>query len=175
MMKKEYIILFFIIMILAISPLILLEYQKSRYTPTEELKRFGVYSIEKKTIENKDVIIAYQIKNKIENRLPGDIDPGSKVEICYITWYLFNNFEDRDEVQIISYYNNSGKLAIYYKFKIDRRDAEVAGILDVPKSEIFPNVYYYYRKIIKLGTLKVKDVNIPYWRRVNNGNNNTYQ
>jgi len=51
MMKKEYIILFFIIMILAISPLILLEYQKSRYTPTEELKRFGVYSIEKKQLK----------------------------------------------------------------------------------------------------------------------------
>lgn len=174
MMKKEYVILFFIIIALVISLLILLEYQNSKNTPAEELKKFEVYSIEKKTIENNNVVIAYQIKNKIESRIPGDIDPGSKVEICYITWYLFNNFKNIDEVQIISYYNNSGNLDLYYKFKINRRDAEVADVLNIPKSEIFPNVYYY-RKIIKLGILKVKDVNIPYWRRVNNGNNNTYQ
>ncbi|AEH06671.1 hypothetical protein [Methanothermococcus okinawensis] len=171
MMKKEVIIIL-ITTILVILPILwVIQHSDAN---NSDLKKYDVYSIETKKIDNKNVSIVYQIKNPSPYEHLNNIDSKTKAEICYITWYMFNHYHNIDEVQIIAYYNDTGKLKEYYKFKIDRNAAEISGLLNISDADISSNMYYYYRKIIKLGVLKVKDVNIPYWRRVY-GYNNTNQ
>jgi hypothetical protein len=169
-MKKEQIIIIIIMSILITIP-ILWVIQYTNANAADILKKYNIYAIETKKINNKNVSIVYQIKNPSQDIALNNIDSKTKAEICYITWYVFNHYNNVDEVQIIAYYNDSGKLNEYYKFKIDRNTTEISGLLNVSEADISLDVYYYYRKIIKLGVLKVKDVNIPYWRRVDYDDN----
>jgi len=154
-MEKESIILIVTIILVAIPIVWLVQHYIS--SSEDILAKCDVYHVEFTTINGKNVSIVYQIKN-LENLSEisrGNLDAKTKIELCYIVWYIFNKYKNVDEVQIISYYSHGGKLAEYYKFKIDRRNAELAGLLNISKKDLSNNIYLYYNKIIKLGKLKI--------------------
>ncbi len=171
-MRKEDLVMIFMIIAIILATLWITQSDVLE-SGNDELKKYEVYGIDNEVIGNKNITIVYQIKNNISSKFPYDIDPQSKIEITYITWYIFHNYNNTDELQIICYYNNSSKLTEYYKFRIDRRDAKLSGILNVSKEELKLNIKYYYRKLIKLGILKIKDGNVIYWRRVDYAYNYT--
>jgi len=170
-MKEEGLIIGIIIILIIIPTAWVIQHNLN--SGMDNLKKYGVYSLENEKINNKNITIIYQIKHHIPSKVPNNIDPQSKVEITYITWYIFNHYNYTNEVQIICYYNDSSNLKEYYKFKIDRENAKLSGILNISEEDLHLNIYHYYRKIIKLGMLKIRDENLAYWRRVNYAYNNT--
>lgn len=153
-MKRETLILIIVLILVAVPLLWVIQYLV--LTPEDKLARYNVHSIEFKTIDGKNVSIIYQIKKPEEVDLStGELDPKSKVEICYIVWYIYNHYDNVDEVQIISYYSKDNGLKEYYKFKIDRSSAKLAGLLNISEEDITSNVFHYYNKVIKLGKLKI--------------------
>ncbi|HIP66810.1 MAG TPA: hypothetical protein EYH09_01650 [Candidatus Nanopusillus sp.] len=154
-MEKETIILTITIILVAIPIIWLIQHYISG--SEDILAKYDVHRVEFTTINDRNVSIVYQIKNleDIEDIRREDLDAKTKSEICYIVWYIFNKYKNIDEVQIISYYSHEGKLTEYYKFKIDRRNAELAGLLNISKEDLYNNVYLYYNKVIKLGKLKL--------------------
>ncbi|WP_423792528.1 hypothetical protein ACPB8Q_07350 [Methanocaldococcus indicus] len=120
-------------------------------------KEYNVVKIQNTTIDGKNVIIVYQMINKLNPKIiPGNLDIDTKYKILMITYYVFKN-TNADEVQIICYYNNSGNPIVYYKFKIDRRDAKLVGLLDMSKDEIATATLYLFDRAEKLGSLWVND------------------
>ncbi len=119
-------------------------------------KDFNVVKIQNTTIEGKKVIIVYQIKDYINPELtPGTLDLDTKYQIVAITYYVFKN-TDADEVQIICYYTaKDGNLVPYYKFKISRRDAKLAGLLDISDKDLSQMVLYLFSRLKALGELWV--------------------
>ena len=154
-MEKETIILTITIILVAIPIIWLIQHYISG--SEDILAKYDVHRVEFTTINDRNVSIVYQIKNleDIEDIRREDLDAKTKSEICYIVWYIFNKYNNIDEVQIISYYSHEGKLTEYYKFKIDRKNAELAGLLNISKEDLYNNVYLYYNKVIKLGKLKL--------------------
>jgi len=154
-MEKETIILTITIILVAIPIIWLIQHYISG--SEDILAKYDVHRVEFTTINDRNVSIVYQIKNleDIEDIRREDLDAKTKSEICYIVWYIFNKYKNIDEVQIISYYSHEGKLTEYYKFKIDRKNAELAGLLNISKEDLYNNVYLYYNKVIKLGKLKL--------------------
>ncbi|AXI25191.1 hypothetical protein CFE53_03110 [Methanofervidicoccus sp. A16] len=153
-MEKESIILTITIILVAIPITWLIQYYLS--SSEDVLAKYDVHHVEFTTINGRNVSIVYQIKNLEDpSSVKGKLDVQTKTEICYIVWYIFNKYPNVDEVQIISYYSHEGRFIEYYKFKIDRRNAELAGLLNISKEDLANNIYHYYNKLIKLGKLKV--------------------
>ncbi|HIQ39058.1 MAG TPA: hypothetical protein EYH53_03515 [Methanothermococcus okinawensis] len=154
-MEKESIILTITIILIAIPIIWLIQHYIS--SSEDILAKYDVHHVEFTTINERNVSIIYQIKNleDLSDISREDLDAQTKTEICYIVWYVFNKYKDVEEVQIISYYSHEGRFIEYYKFKIDRRNAELAGLLNISKEDLSNNIYLYYNKIIKLGKLKV--------------------
>jgi len=153
-MKREILILATIIVLVAVPLLWTIQY--ITLTTENKLARYSVYSVEFKPVEDKNVSIIYQIKDPEEINLNMlELDSKSKVEICYIVWYIYNHYSNVDEVQIISYYSRNDNLREYYKFKIDKDNAKLVGLLGISEEEITSNVFHYYNKVIKLGKLEI--------------------
>lgn len=156
-MEKESIILTVTIILVAIPITWLIQYYI--FGSEDILGKYDVHHVEFTTINGRNVSIVYQIKD-LENLSSinrKELDGKTKAEICYIVWYIFNKYKNVDEVQIISYYTYKGKFIEYYKFKIDRRNAELAGLLNASKEDLSNSVYRHYNKLVKLGKLKLND------------------
>ncbi|NPA63230.1 MAG: hypothetical protein GXN95_06750 [Methanococci archaeon] len=118
-------------------------------------KEHDVIKIENRTINGVKTAIVYQVKTKIGDRTsPYGLDAESRKDIGIITYYVFKN-TDVDEVQIICYYAGNGGIQPYYKFKIDRRDAELSGLLNASENELPSATLYCMDKLLSLGDLWV--------------------
>ncbi|WP_456418926.1 hypothetical protein [Methanocaldococcus infernus] len=118
-------------------------------------KKYNVVKIINTTIENKNVIIVYQIKSKFGplSNVEG-LDVDSKRDIVAICYYVFKN-TNADEVQIICFYPEDSNLVVLYKFKIDRRNAELAELFDISPDQIDTYALYKGSRLIALGQLWV--------------------
>ncbi|ABO34644.1 conserved hypothetical protein [Methanococcus maripaludis C5] len=173
MSLKEYLIILVMVLLFAMAPLIILQEKKNNLSEMEELEKYGVYEVKKISSEEGDTLRLFQVRNTMGQRLRNELDKPAKVDLCYILGYSYNNFEDIKTVEVISYYNNSGNLVIYYVYEIETREIEISELSNVSEAGIMADMEYYYRKIIKLGDLKVMDDNIPYWKEADNGYNSS--
>ncbi|ABR54482.1 conserved hypothetical protein [Methanococcus vannielii SB] len=169
MILKEYIVLSVIIIILAMAPIIIIQDREQNKSEMERFEKYGVYEVQNVNIQNGKLIRAYQVKNELGRRHKGDLDKQTKLQLCYILWYSYNHFENVEEVEIISYYNYSGKMLPYYTYRTGRWEIEISKLGDASESEVLTYMEYYYRKLVKIGKLNVMDENIPYWMEEENG------
>lgn len=173
MIVKEYLAISVIITLLAVAPIIILQDREENKAEMEQLDKYGVYEVQNVKIEDGNLIKAYQVKNNIGTRLRGQLDKSTKIELCYILWYVYNNFEDVKRVEVISYYNYSGNMLPYYTYSAGAWELELSGLAYASESQVLSYMEYYYGKLIKIGTLDVMDENIPYWKEEENGNSNS--
>ncbi|ENN96504.1 hypothetical protein J422_01755 [Methanocaldococcus villosus KIN24-T80] len=116
-------------------------------------QEYHVVKVENLTIGNQKTVIVYQVKSEIKERAsPYDLDADSKRDIGAIVYYVFKN-TDADVVQIICYYAGSGEMQLYYKFKIDRKNAKLSGILDANENNLYEMALFSYSKLKYLGDL----------------------
>lgn len=169
MSVKEYLIILIIVLIFAAAPLIILQEKKDNLSEMQEFEKYGVYEVKKINSEDGNILRVFQIRNTIGERLRGELDKSAKLDLCYILWYSYNNFEDINSVEVFSYYNNSGDMKIYYLYEIGTREIEISELSNATEAEVMAYMEYYYRKIVKLGNLNVMDENIPYWKEADNG------
>ncbi|MBA2861229.1 hypothetical protein [Methanococcus maripaludis] len=147
--------------------------KKSNLSEMEEFEKYGVYEVKKIDSEDGNILRIFQVRNTIEERLHGELDKPAKLDLCYILWYSYNNFDDIKTVEVLSYYNDSGNMKIYYIYEIETRAIEISELSNASEADVMAYMEYYYRKIIKLGDLKVMDDNIPYWKEADNGYNSS--